>query len=250
MSADAPPNLSVRPRSPSRAAVRRRRAIGTLVGAAAGLTIFATGLAGTSAGDLQGRIDSSRSAIDSLRGQVASESAGIASTAGGLAAAQSRLDSLQSRTQRAGGGAGPNPARARRRARPSARAREPPPGGHASPVGEPRPELRGDRAEHRQRDPQLARIHRSARADPVPAADRPSGRRDRVAGPGSRGRRSSRQATALVGLEARDRTLTQQVLSQRNSVAALHDCAAAARDRPGGRSLPRQRARCTACAGS
>ncbi len=33
----------------------------------------------------------------------------------------------------------------------------------------------------------------------------------------------ARQATALAGLEARDRTLTEQVLSQRNSVAALHD---------------------------
>jgi peptidoglycan hydrolase CwlO-like protein len=60
---------------------------------AAGL--LGSGLVPRSSGDLQSQIDASRSAVDSLRSAIAAETARIRQTAGGLAAAQQRLSSIQ-----------------------------------------------------------------------------------------------------------------------------------------------------------
>lgn len=60
---------------------------------AAGL--LGSGLVPRSSGDLQSQIDASRSAVGSLRSAIAAETARIRQTAGGLAAAQQRLSSIQ-----------------------------------------------------------------------------------------------------------------------------------------------------------
>jgi len=57
--------------------------------------LLGSGLVPPSSGDLQSQIDSSRSAVDSLRSSIAAETARIRQTAGGLAAAQQRLSSIQ-----------------------------------------------------------------------------------------------------------------------------------------------------------
>jgi cell wall-associated NlpC family hydrolase len=218
VSADAPrPLLTSAP-----SARRRRRALRTFAGAAAGLTILGGGLTATSAGDLQSRIDASRSAIDSLRGQVATESAGIASTAGGLAAAQGRLDTLQTQLN----------------------ARE-------AQLNQTQQALVAARDHLLALENRLQIASRALAANLVQSYEgtRPNivsvilsshgftdlleqiqflqriGHQDAAIVSGTRIARAavSRQATTLAGLEARDRTLTQQVLSQRNSVAALHD---------------------------
>jgi cell wall-associated NlpC family hydrolase len=69
------------------------RALLTLVAIAA---VMATVLVPASSGDLQSQIDAGRAAAGSLRSQIAAETAQINQTAGGLAAARSRLRSLQS----------------------------------------------------------------------------------------------------------------------------------------------------------
>src|SRR5689334_14611772 len=57
--------------------------------------LLASGLVARSSGDLQSQIDSSRSAASSLQSQIAAETARIRENAGGLAAAQQRLTSIQ-----------------------------------------------------------------------------------------------------------------------------------------------------------
>jgi peptidoglycan hydrolase CwlO-like protein len=69
----------------------RALAVTALVAAA----LLASSLVPVSAGDLQSQIDSSRSAVSSLRSAIAAETARIHQTAGGLAAAQQRLSSIQ-----------------------------------------------------------------------------------------------------------------------------------------------------------
>jgi peptidoglycan hydrolase CwlO-like protein len=70
------------------------RAIATSIAVA--IALLASSLVPPSAGDLQSQIDSSRSAVGSLRSAIAAESARIRQTAGGLALAQQRLASIQS----------------------------------------------------------------------------------------------------------------------------------------------------------
>jgi cell wall-associated NlpC family hydrolase len=74
---------------------RRRAAFAAAVSAAA-LAAGGLAMAGVSQGDLQSQIDSSRSAADSLKSQIAADSAQIASTDAGLHAAEVRLASIQS----------------------------------------------------------------------------------------------------------------------------------------------------------
>jgi peptidoglycan hydrolase CwlO-like protein len=57
--------------------------------------LLASCLVPRSSGDLQSQIDSSRSAVGSLRSAIAAETARIRQTAGGLAAAHQRLSSIQ-----------------------------------------------------------------------------------------------------------------------------------------------------------
>jgi peptidoglycan hydrolase CwlO-like protein len=60
------------------------------------LALVATGLTSTSSADLQGQIDTARSAAGSLQAQIATESKRIATTTGGLSAAKARLAQIQS----------------------------------------------------------------------------------------------------------------------------------------------------------
>ena len=88
---------SVRPSIPGfltpitrRPAVRR-----SLVAVASGAVLLASGLVPASSGDLQNQISAKQSAASSLQSQISAESAAIGRTAGGLAAARARLSELQ-----------------------------------------------------------------------------------------------------------------------------------------------------------
>lgn len=63
--------------------------------AAIGAALLGTGLTAPSAGDLQSQISSARSAASALRSQIAAESAQIAATGHGLADARARLNAVQ-----------------------------------------------------------------------------------------------------------------------------------------------------------
>jgi cell wall-associated NlpC family hydrolase len=78
---------------------RRRMAIGLVALVVAVAALLGTGLTGSSAGDLQAQIASARSAAAALRAQVAADSAQIAATGTGLARAHQQLVGLQARLQ-------------------------------------------------------------------------------------------------------------------------------------------------------
>jgi peptidoglycan hydrolase CwlO-like protein len=65
------------------------------VGAATGAALMASSLVPASSGDLQSQISAGRSAAQSLQSQIAAQTAQIDRTAGGIAAARSRLHGLQ-----------------------------------------------------------------------------------------------------------------------------------------------------------
>ena len=67
----------------------------TAATAAVATALLGTSLVPTSSGDLQSQIDASRSSADSLRSQINSETARIQQTAGGIAAAERRLNAVQ-----------------------------------------------------------------------------------------------------------------------------------------------------------
>jgi peptidoglycan hydrolase CwlO-like protein len=67
----------------------------TAVSAAVTAAMLGTGLVPTSSGDLQSQIDASRSSADSLRSQIDAETARIQQTAGGIASAERRLNAVQ-----------------------------------------------------------------------------------------------------------------------------------------------------------
>jgi peptidoglycan hydrolase CwlO-like protein len=64
--------------------------------AVAAFALLGSTLTASSSGDLSGQISAKKSAADSLRSQIAAENARIEKTAGGVAAEESRLNSLQS----------------------------------------------------------------------------------------------------------------------------------------------------------
>ena len=66
-----------------------------LVGAAATAALLASSLVPSSSGSLQNQISAQQSAASSLQTQIADDSAQISRTAGGLAAARARLNTLQ-----------------------------------------------------------------------------------------------------------------------------------------------------------
>ncbi len=72
-----------------------RRFRAAAVTAAVASAMLGTSLVPASSGDLQGQIDASRSSADSLRSQINAESARIQQTAGGIADAERRLNGVQ-----------------------------------------------------------------------------------------------------------------------------------------------------------
>ena len=80
-----------RRRSPTRGSIIRRSGLTTL--AAAGLLV--SGFVGVSSGDLQSQINAGKSAASSLRSQISADSAQISHTAGGIAATRAHLAQVQ-----------------------------------------------------------------------------------------------------------------------------------------------------------
>jgi peptidoglycan hydrolase CwlO-like protein len=75
---------------------RRKLILRSLAALLALAGVLASNLVSSSAGDLQSQINASRGAAASLKTQIANESARISQTAGGLAAARQRLADVQS----------------------------------------------------------------------------------------------------------------------------------------------------------
>jgi cell wall-associated NlpC family hydrolase len=191
------------------------------VTASLALTLLGSNFTATSAGDLQGRIDRSRSAAASLRASIAADTARIRNTAGGLADAQQRLSAVQAQLS----------------------AREQQLRGVQNRLVAARDEL--VKLENRLRlssaalSANLVAGYEGSQPDLVSVILDAHGFRDlleqvsflqRVGHQDAQivsSTRSARaavaqQAAALAALEQRDRTLTEQVLSQRNQVASLH----------------------------
>jgi septal ring factor EnvC (AmiA/AmiB activator) len=83
--------------SKSIAAVAHRRMPRLLAVSAVLVALLGTGLTSTSSGDLQSQIAATRSAADSLKQQIAADSQQIAATGHGIADAQARLSAIQNR---------------------------------------------------------------------------------------------------------------------------------------------------------
>ncbi len=83
--------------SNSIAAIAHSRMLRALAVAATLAALLGTGLTPPSSGDLQSQIAATRSAADSLKQQIAADSQQIAGTGHGLADAQARLNTIQSR---------------------------------------------------------------------------------------------------------------------------------------------------------
>ncbi len=177
-------------------------------------------LADASQGDLQSQIDSSRSAAASLKSQIAADSAQIAATDAGLHAAEARLATIQSTLS-----ARENALRTAQTQLLDARA-------HLLDL-----ENRLQRAsqalaanliaryEGQQPDIVTAVLQSNGFKDLLERLDFLStiGKQDASIVKDTRTARAqvTREATLLAALEARDVTLTNQVLAQRNQVAAL-----------------------------
>ncbi len=197
------------------------RAAAVLAGLALALALLGSNLTATSAGDLQTQIDQQRSAAASVRATITAETARINQTAGGVAAAQARLSAVQAQLSE------------REQQLRSVQAR----------LLAARDEL--VRLENRLRlasaalSANLVAGYEGSRPDLVSVILESHGFRDlleqvsflqRVGHQDAqivsftRSARAavSQQATALASLEQRDRVLTEQVLTQRNQVAALH----------------------------
>jgi peptidoglycan hydrolase CwlO-like protein len=192
-----------------------------VVSAAVGAALLASGLVPRSAGDLQSQIDASRSAVDSLHAAIAAETARIQQTAGGLAAAKRRLDSIQRELS----------------------AREAQLRSVQSSLLAARDRLvelenRLQRAS-RSLAANLRAAYESSRPDLVSVILESHGFSDllervnfiqrighqdaQIVGDTRTARAAVlKQAKALAALERRDRTLTDEVLAQRNQVAAIH----------------------------
>jgi peptidoglycan hydrolase CwlO-like protein len=191
------------------------------VAAALAIALLGSNLTETSAGDLQSQIDQNRSAAASVRSSIAAETARIDQTAGGLAAAQQRLSAVQSELS------------AREQQLRLVQTR----------LLAARDEL--VKLENRLRlasaalSSNLVAGYEGSRPDLVSVILDSHGFRDLleqvsflqrvghqdaqiVSSTQSARAAVARQATSLASLEQRDRVLTQQILAQRNQVAALH----------------------------
>jgi peptidoglycan hydrolase CwlO-like protein len=195
----------------------RAAAVAAVVAAA----LLGSSLTSRSAGDLQGQIDQSRSAASSLRSAIAAEGAQISQTAGGLAAAEQRLSSLQSEL-------GAREAELRSAQTRLVAARD-----HLVEL-ENRLRLAtvaleaNLRASYEGSRPDLVSVILESHGfsdllEQVSFLQR-IGHQDAQVVSFTRTARAAvaRQAELLGALERRDRALTEQVLAQRNQVAALH----------------------------
>jgi septal ring factor EnvC (AmiA/AmiB activator) len=197
----------------------------TLFRALAGTAAVAAGLLGSnltasSSGDLQGQIAAGRSAAASLRQTVASDEAQIRQTAGGVQAAELRLTALQSELTRR-----EDQLRAVQTALLAAR-------NHLAEL-ENRLQVASKAlsanlvAAYEGNQPNLITVVLNARGftdllEQVNFLQR-IGHQDATIVAATRAARAAviKQANQLQGLESRDRTLTEQVLNQRNQVAGL-----------------------------
>jgi peptidoglycan hydrolase CwlO-like protein len=191
------------------------------VTAALALALLGSNLTETSAGDLQSQIDQRRAAAASVRSSIAAETARINQTAGGVAAAQARLSAVQAQLS----------------------AREQQLRAVQDRLLAARDQL--VKLENRLREASAALSanlvagYESSRPDLVSVILDSHGFRDLLEQVSFLQRvghqdaqivsftRSARaavaqQAAQLATLEQRDRILTEQVLTQRNQVAALH----------------------------
>jgi peptidoglycan hydrolase CwlO-like protein len=174
----------------------------------------------TARGDLQGQIDASRNAASSLRSAIAADTAQIQRTAGGISAAQSRLDTLQSELST-------RESQLRNVQSSLVAARD-----HLVQL-ENRLQLASKAlannliAAYEGNQPDLMSVILDARGfsdllERISFMRRVQNQDTQIVGATRHARADvARQATALAKLEARDRVLTDQILGQRNQVAAL-----------------------------
>ncbi|MGI8559455.1 MAG: coiled-coil domain-containing protein [Solirubrobacteraceae bacterium] len=183
-------------------------------------TLLGTGLTAPSPGDLQNQISAARSAATALRSQIAADSTRIAATSGGLQAARDRLATIQTNLDRRVG-----ELRAVQDALLEAR-------DHLVDL-ENRLHLASGAlsanlvSSYEGSQPDLMTVILESRGfgdllENVRFMARMAHQDSRVVAFTRAARAAvSRQATALAGLEARDRTLADQILAQRNDAAAL-----------------------------
>lgn len=204
-----------------RAASKNRTLFRALAGTGAILAaLLGSNLTARSSGDLQGQIDAGRSAATSLRQTIAGDEAQIKQTAGGVRAAELRLTALQSELTRR-----EDQLRAVQTALLAAR-------NHLAEL-ENRLEVASKAlsanlvAAYEGSQPNLMTVVLNARGftdllEQVNFLQR-IGHQDATIVAATRAARTAviKQADQLQGLESRDRTLTEQVLNQRNQVAGL-----------------------------
>src|SRR6202012_3844000 len=191
-----------------------------VVAAAVSAALLATGLTAPSSGDLQSQIAGTRSAAASLRAQIAADSQQIAATSDGVARAQDRLSSVQDRLN------------ARVAELKSVQA-------HLLAARDHLVDLENRmHAATTALSTNLVSSYESGQPNIVSVILSSKGFSDLLNQMGFMARVAhqdanilgvtrtaraevARQATSLESLEARDRTLAQQVLAQRNEAAAL-----------------------------
>jgi len=217
-----PRELAVPERIHTPFAHERLRAAGIVAFLAVVALLLGTGLTSSSAGDLQGQIAASKSAAASLSSEIAADSARIRHTAHGLADANRRLGTLQLRLT-----AREDQLRSVQNQLLAARNRlvdlenklQRATSALASNLV----------ASYEQGQPDLVTVILEAHGftqlvERVNFMRRIAEQNARtVAWTRSTRAAVSRQASLLVTLEQRDRTLTKQILAQRNSVAALQE---------------------------
>jgi len=191
-----------------------------LVAAGAIAALLLSGLIPTSRGDLQGQIDASRSAAASLQSQIAADTARIQHTAGGLRAAEEQLAGLQSELQT-------REAQLRNVQNRLLAARD------RLVWLENRLQLASNalsanlRANYEGSQPDLVSVILESRGfadllERVSFLQRIGNQDAQIVGFTRTARAAvAQQASALAVLEGRDRSLTEQVLGQRDQVAAL-----------------------------
>jgi peptidoglycan hydrolase CwlO-like protein len=210
-----------RPDSVSMLASNRHRLVPRgLIAAGAVAALLASNLIPASRGDLQGQIDASRSAAASLQSQIAADTARIQQTAGGLHAAEQQLAGLQGELQTREAqlrNVQNNLLAARDRLVWLENRLQQASNALASNL----------RANYEGGQPDLMTVILESHGfadllERVSFLQRIGNQDAHVVGFTRTARAAvARQATALAVLENRDRSLTEQVLGQRNQVAAL-----------------------------
>jgi peptidoglycan hydrolase CwlO-like protein len=194
---------------------------GLLAAAAVALALLGSSLTAASSGDLSSQISSKRSAAGSLRSEIAAENARIERTAGGVAAEETRLNALQTELNARAAelrsvqtqllAARDHLVRLENRLRVSSKTLA------ANLV-----------ARYEGSQPNLVSVILQAHgfSDLLNQISfiKKIGNQDAHIVGSTRDARAAvaQQATRLEGLEARDRKLTDEILGQRNQVAAIH----------------------------